>query len=145
MADPNDICSRWNCNARLIDGRPVIEVDIHDTMLDVRANFCYLDHMLCSGGICDCARGSSGNFSVSPPPGTSDLRCATSCTWHASTQNASVPQGLCRNDRTMICWICGTKDRDETPSASLLQELGYYDNTSLLVPSTSWNLKLTTP
>ena len=28
------------------------------------------------------------------------------------------------NDSTMICWICSTKDQDETPIASLLQKLG---------------------
>ena len=34
-------------------------------------------------------------------------------------------QRLCRNDRTLIRWICGT--RDETPSAALLQKIRIED------------------
>ena len=35
------------------------------------------------------------------------------------------------NDRAMICWICGTKIQDETPSASLLKKLGIKDITAV--------------
>ena len=38
--------------------------------------------------------------------------------------NGSDLQWLHRKDHAMICWICGTKDWDETPSASLLKKLG---------------------
>ena len=36
---------------------------------------------------------------------------------------------LGRNDRAMIRWICGIKDRDETPWVSLLEKLGIDDIT----------------
>ena len=39
---------------------------------------------------------------------------------------------LCRNDRAMIRWICGTKDRVDTSSVSLLQKLGIKDITAVL-------------
>ena len=39
---------------------------------------------------------------------------------------------LRRNGSTMIRYICGINDRDETPSASLLQKLGIEDITSVL-------------
>ena len=39
---------------------------------------------------------------------------------------------LRRNDRAMIRWICGIKDRDKTPLASLLQKLSIMDIGPLL-------------
>ena len=43
--------------------------------------------------------------------------------------------GLWFGDRSSVFiplrWVCGTKDRDETPSASLLQKLGIEDITSV--------------
>ena len=39
---------------------------------------------------------------------------------------------LHRNDRAMIRWICGIKDRDETPSDSLLQKRDIEDVTTAL-------------
>ena len=39
---------------------------------------------------------------------------------------------LHRNDRAMICLICGIKDVERTPSALLLQKLGIEDITSVL-------------
>ena len=39
-------------------------------------------------------------------------------------------QRLCRNDRNLIRWICGT--RDETPSAALLQKIRIEDITPVL-------------
>ena len=41
-------------------------------------------------------------------------------------------QQLCRDDRAMIRWICGTKDSGETPSVSPLQKLGIEDITAVL-------------
>jgi len=40
-------------NARPIDGRPVTQVDIDGTLLDINANLCYLSNMLSAGGDCD--------------------------------------------------------------------------------------------
>ena len=37
--------------------------------------------------------------------------------------NTSDQQRLCSSDRFMIPWICGTKGRDKTSSASLLRKL----------------------
>ena len=39
-------------------------------------------------------------------------------------------QRLRRNDCAMSRWVCGIKDRDETPSDSLIQTLGIEDITS---------------
>jgi hypothetical protein len=41
------ICPKCCGKARPIDGRPVTEVDVDDTLLDVEASFCYLGDMLC--------------------------------------------------------------------------------------------------
>ena len=38
--------------ARPIDGRPITQVDVYGTLLDVEASFCYLCDMLCTGGGC---------------------------------------------------------------------------------------------
>ena len=46
--------------------------------------------------------------------------------------NASDLQ-LLRDDCSMICWICGTKDQDETSSASLLQKLSIEDMVAQIV------------
>ena len=46
--------------------------------------------------------------------------------------NASHLQQLGPRDRAIIHCICGTKDRDETPSASLLQKHGIADITAVL-------------
>ena len=36
-------------------------------------------------------------------------------------------QRLCRNDRVMICWICGVKPHDEVPIETLYTKLGIQD------------------
>ena len=48
------------------------------------------------------------------------------------TIEAPELQQLCCNHHAMICWICGIKDRDETPSTSLIQKLNTKHITSLL-------------
>ena len=47
-------------------------------------------------------------------------------------QNKAELQQLCRNDHAMIHWICGTKERDQTPLALLLQKLGIEDIMSVI-------------
>ena len=79
---------------------------------------------------------SSGNYCLSSPPGTSLIRCVARCasplrsamlhsseTWGPTTSNL---EWLCHNGSTMTHWICGTKDQDETPSASR-KKLGIKD------------------
>ena len=127
------------------------EVDINGTMLDVEATFCYLGDMLCSGGGCDSAIAARccaawGKFRKLLPVLTTrhlspKIRgkvyeaCVRSAMLHGSEtwgpKNTEL-QRLRRNDRAMIRWICGTKDRDETPSFILLQKLGIQDITSVL-------------
>ena len=51
--DENNICPRCKGESRPIDYRPMTQVDVKCTKLDVEANFCYLGDMLCSGGGCD--------------------------------------------------------------------------------------------
>ena len=53
--DPDYICPRCCDQARPIDNRPVTQVDVDGTLLDVESNFCYLGDMLCAGGGCKLA------------------------------------------------------------------------------------------
>ena len=110
-----------------------------------------LGDMLCAGGGCDSAIAARccvawGKFRkllpilttrhLSPKVrGKVYTACVRSAMLHGSetwAPNASDLQRLRRNDRSMIRWICGTKDQDETPSATLLQKLGIDDITAVL-------------
>ena len=53
--DPDYVCPRCCDQARPIDNRPVTQVDVDGTQLDVESNFCYLGDMLCAGGGCKLA------------------------------------------------------------------------------------------
>ena len=53
--DPDYVCPRRCDQARTIDNRPVTQVDVDGTLLDVESNFCYLGDMLCAGGGCKLA------------------------------------------------------------------------------------------
>ena len=46
------VCPRCLDQARPIDGRPITQVEVDGTLLDVEASFCYLSNMLCAGGGC---------------------------------------------------------------------------------------------
>ena len=64
-------------------------------------------------------------------------RCAWSAyAWLCGSEmrgpKTSGLQRLHRNDRSVISWICGTKDWDETHSASLLRKLSIKDITAVL-------------
>ena len=50
--DPGYVCPRCCDQARPIDNRPVTQVDVDGTLLDVESNFCYLGDMLCAGRGC---------------------------------------------------------------------------------------------
>ena len=49
---PDYVCPRCLDQARPIDGRPIAQVELDGTLLDVEASFCYLGDMLSSGGGC---------------------------------------------------------------------------------------------
>ena len=143
VADENYTCSWCNGESWPIDGIPMTQVDVSGANLDVENTICYLGDMLCSGGGCDSDIAARccvawGQFRKLLPFLTSRhlshkvcVKVYTACVYLAMLHgrktwgpNISDLEWLRRNDRAMICWICGTKDQDETPSASLLQELG---------------------
>ena len=148
MASPNYVRRRCNGEAWPIDGRDVTKVDIGDAMLD--ATFCYLGGMLCSGGSYDSAITvrfvACGTFRKLLPvlttrhlsPGIRSKVCEA-CVSLAMVQsrqtwgpNNPELQWISRNDRAMIRCICGTKEINETPSASILQQIGIDDITTAL-------------
>ena len=119
--DPDYACPRCCDQARPIDNRPVTQVDVDGTQLDVEYNFCYLGDMLCAGGGCKLAivtRCSTAweKFKRLLPILTSkhvSLRTrgkvfnayVRSALLHSSeTWAPTAPdlQWLCRNDRTMV-------------------------------------------
>ena len=63
------------------------------------------------------------------------VTCVCSAVFHGSKTWGPTPpelRQLCCNHHAMICWICGIKDRDETPSTLLIQKLDTKDITSVL-------------
>ena len=119
--DPDYACPRCCDQGRPIDNRPVTQVDVDGTQLDVESNYCYLRDMLCAGGGCKLAivtRCSTawGKFKRLLPILTSkhvSLRtrgnvfnaCICSALLHGSkTWAPSAPdlQQLRRNDRSMV-------------------------------------------
>ena len=146
----NYICPRCKAKSRPIDGRPLTQVYVDGTKLDVGDTFCYLDDMLCSGRGCDSANAARccvawGKFRKLLPVLTSrhlspkvrgkvNMACVHSAMLHSSETwglNILDQKRLRSNDRTMIHWICGTKDRVETSSVSLLQKPGIKDITAV--------------
>ena len=126
--DPDYVCPRCCDQARPIDNRPVTQVDVDGTQLDVESNFCYLGDMLCAGVGCKLAiitRCSTawGKFKRLLPILTSkhvSLRtrgkvfnaCVRSALLHGSeTWAPTAPdlQRLRRKDRSMVHWICRVK------------------------------------
>ena len=121
----------------------MIEVDVDSAMLDLEATFCYLGDVLCSSRGCISAIAARccvawGKFrKLLPALITRHLSpriqskvyeaFVCSAMLHSSeTRGPNNPelQRLHHNDGAMIRWICGIRDRDETPSASLPQKLG---------------------
>ena len=120
-------------------------------MLDAEATLCYLGDMLCSRGGCDSAIAARcsvalGKFrKLSPVLNSRHLspnvrgRLCTACV-HSPMLHGSDTWGLNisdlerfhHNDRSMIHRVCGNKDQDGTPSASLLQKFGIKDIMSAL-------------
>ena len=146
--DPDYACPRCCDQDRPIDNRPVTQVHVDGTQLDVESNFCYLGDMLCAGGGCKLAivtRCSTawGKFKRLVPILTSKHVtrgkvfnvCVLSALLHGSeTWAPSAPdlQRLCPNDRSMVRWICGVRDDDEVSSDSLCAMLGVQEVTAPL-------------
>ena len=149
--DPDYVCPRCCDQAQPIDNRPVTQVDVDETLLDVESNFCYLGDMLCAGGGCKLAivtRCSTawGKFKRLLPILTSkhvSLRtrgkvfnaCVRSALLHGSeTWAPTAPdlQRLRRNDRSMVRWICGVRDDDKVSVDTLCAMLGVQEVTAAL-------------
>ena len=137
---------RGEPGVRLIDGRPFKEVEVGDCVLEAVDRFCYLGDMLSAGGGCMAAatarcRCAWGKFRANLPLLTSkpvpfDLRGRL----FSSNVRSSMLHGtetwpmtsdtlhqLCRNDRAMICWICGVKLSDDPSMDDLHAKLGICD------------------
>ena len=125
---PGYVCPRCCDQARPIDDRPVTQVGVDGTQLDVESNFCYLGDMLCAGGGCGLAiitkcSTAWGKFKRLLHILTSkhvSLRtcvkvfnaCVRSALLHGSeTWAPTAPdlQRLRRNNRSMVRWICRVK------------------------------------
>ena len=139
----------------LIDRRTVTGADVDGTTLEVEATFCCLGDMLCSVGGCDSAIVARccvvwGKFRKLLPVLSSrhlspSIRgkvygaCIRSAMLHGSEtwgpKEIKLRQ-LHRDDRAVIHWIYGIKDRNETPSDSLLQK--HYVGTSLSATQMVW-------
>ena len=149
--DPDYVCPRCRDEARPIDGRPLDNVEVDGTKLEVEASFCYLGDMLCAGGGCGLAiitRCSTawGKFKKLLPLLTSkhvSLKargrvfdaCVRSALLHGSETWAPAAadlQRLRRNDRAMVRWICGVKPQDEVTTDVLYAKLGIREVTEAL-------------
>lgn len=147
----NFICQRCLGSARPIDGRPVTQMDVDGTPLDVEASFCYLGDTLCAGGGCERAIATRccvawGKFRKLLPILTSKhvslktrgkvfSACVRSAMLHGSESwapNAHDLQRLRRNDRAMVRWICAARPTDEISSEELHKQLGVIEIDSLL-------------
>ena len=127
-----NVCPICLDQARPIDGRPIIQVEVDGTLLDVEASFCYLGDMLSAGGGCALAIATRcstawGKFRKLLPILTSKhvsplthgkvfSACIRSALKHGSETWAPTAldlQRLQRNDRAMIRWICSAKQHEE--------------------------------
>ena len=155
--DPDYVCPRCCDQARPIDNRPVMQVDVDGTLLNVESNLCYLGDMLCAGGGCKLAivtRCSTawGKFKRLLPILTSkhvSLRtrwkvfnaCVRSALLHGSETWAPTAPGLqrfCRNDRSMVRWICRVRDDDELSADTLCAMLGVQVTAALHTRRLRW-------
>ena len=96
------------------------QVDAEGTKLEVETTFCYVGDMVCSGHLSPKMRGKM------------DTACVCMVKHKTWGPNTSDLKQLHRNDRTVIHWIYGTKDRNEACWVSLLQKLGIKDITAVL-------------
>ena len=151
MNDMNDMSYECPCccdelGVRPIDVRPFKEVEVGDCVLGAVECFCYLGDMLSAGGGCMAAATATYRcawikFRENLPllmskPVPFDLRGRL----FSSNVRSSMLHGtetwpmtsdalhrLCRNDRAMICWICGVKPLDDPSMDDLHAKLGICD------------------
>ena len=137
---------RGEPGVRPIDGRPFMEIEVADCVLEAVDCFCYLGDMLSAGGGCMAAatarcRCAWGKFRENLPLLTSkpvpfDLRGRL----FSSNVRSSMLHGtetwpmtsdtlhrLCRNNHAMTRWICGVKSSDDPSMDDLHAKLGIYD------------------
>ena len=151
VEDPDYVCPRCCDQAVPTDNRPVTQVDVDGTLLEVEPNFSFHGDMLCDVGGCKLAIITRfgiawGMFKRLFPILTSkhvSLRthgkvfnpCVRSGLLHGSeTWAPTVPdlQRLRRKDRSMVCWICRVRDDDEVPGDTLCAMLGLQEVTTAL-------------
>ena len=150
VADENYICPRCIKESQPIDGRPMAQVDVEGTKLDVDATFCCTFMLFC-GGDCDSAIAARcyviwRKFRKISPVLTSRhlspkvrgkvyTACVCSVMLHGSITWGSIPptpRAVHHNDHAIIHWICDTKNQDKTPSTALLKKLDIKDITTVL-------------
>ena len=115
VKDLNYICPRCKGESLPVDGRPMTQVDVEFTSLDVDATFCYVGDMPCSGGTVtvplspDAVRpGESSRTYCRSSRGNVNTACVCSAMLHGSDTwgpNTSDLEWLRRKDRAMIRWI----------------------------------------
>ena len=141
--DPGYVCPRCQGRVRPIDGRPITEVPVDNTQLEVVDRFVYLGDKLSSGGGCTLAVINRcgiawGKFRQLLPILTSKHlalttkgrvydACVRSAMLHGSetwaTRKTDLDQ-LNRCDRSMMRWICRVGPRDNSPTEQLCAKLG---------------------
>ena len=139
IPNSNYVCPRCHGQTRPIDGRPVTQVGVDGTLLDVEASFCYLGNLFSAGGGCSLAIiyqvcTAWGKFKKLLPiliskhisltvRGKVFDACVRSALLHGSETWAPTAPDLQRrrrNDRSMIRWICGVKSQDDMYSEVLV-------------------------
>ncbi|XP_052284936.1 uncharacterized protein LOC127881237 [Dreissena polymorpha] len=142
----------YPCTAsRPIDGRPVTQVVVDGSQLDVEASFCYLGDTLCAEIGCELAIITRcctawGKFKKLLPILTlkhvslktcgkvfnARVRSAMLHGSDAWAPSASDLQRLRRNDRAMARWICSVKPDDGVDTDTLYGKLGIPEVTASL-------------
>ena len=144
VANLNYVCPRCRGQTCPINGKPVTQVDVDGTLLDVEASFCYLGDILSAGGGCSLAIitrccTALGKFRKLLPILTSKHISLTVCvkvfdacvrsvllhgsqTWALTAQDL---QPLCLMDRSMIHRSVGSSPMMKSPFICCVQGWGY--------------------
>ena len=141
-ADPSYKCKRCMGLCRPVDGRPVKQVSLVDSKLDVVESFRYLGDELCPGGGCELAtiarsRVAWGKFSELLPLLSSSTislsrrgmlfnSCVRGVLLHASecwALRREDIQRLMRNERAMLRWMLRVKADDDVSLAEMYSRL----------------------
>ena len=145
--DPDYVCPRCCDQARPIDNRPVTQVDVDGTLLDMKSNFCYLGDMLCVGEGCKLAivtRCSTawGKFKrllliltskhVSLRTCGKVFNACVRLPYYMVVKPGHLLRQTHRNDRSMVSWFCGVRDDDKVSADTLCAMLGVQEVTAAL-------------